>query len=360
MKKNSIKNKIIFITPSFTKGGAEKNILNIINALESKDFDITLIICTNETRYIQLLNKKITIIVLNRTGVLNSIIPLFKQLKKIKPNIVFTSALHLVPPLILLKILCLNRFLKITRIPTLPSNKLERNNIKSKLLNLINNIAISQSDLVIAQTEEMKIEIEDYYQVAEHKIKVIPNLVDIQTILNKSKEPVQYEKKGFTYLASGSLYSVKGFDLLIQAFHQHLQKYPSSYLIILGSESVEKGYKKFLEELIVQLKCTENIRLLGHQDNPYKYYNISDVFVLSSIKEGFPNVVLENLVLNKPVLVTNCVNYGNLIHSNNGIIIQKNSIEALKNGLEQIRFMNQTESSLSNFDYNNWLKTISK
>lgn len=53
--------KILFITPIFSVGEAEKNMLNIINQIKSDEFDIHLIIWTNESDYLQQLNKKINI-----------------------------------------------------------------------------------------------------------------------------------------------------------------------------------------------------------------------------------------------------------------------------------------------------------
>src|SRR5690606_1273531 len=117
------------------------------------------------------------------------------------------------------------------------------------------------------------------------------------------------------------------------------------------------GYKKYLEDLIKELRLVDAVILLGHEENPYKYFNFSNVFVLSSLKEGFPNVVLENLALNKPVIVTDCIDYNGVVNDKNGIIVNKGDVLALAKAMEDIRAIEQKELSFqlsSNFDYNEW------
>lgn len=350
--------KVLFITPSFSKGGAEKNILNIINSLPNNRFKIYLIVCNNQTNYAKQLNKQIELIVLNKISVNKSIVPIINIIKKIKPQLVFTSATHLAMPIILYKLVTFANFKIITRIPSLPSNKLEKKGIKTKALSILNNQLLKKSDFLIAQTLEMKEEIHQYYGAKKEDIIFIPNIVDVQTIKKYALEYVELKKDAFYFVASGSLYSVKGFDILIKSFARVYSTSFDCKLIILGDETVEKGYKKYLEQLIKEHNLMDQVQLLGHQDNPYKYYQFADAFVLSSIKEGFPNVVLENLVLKKPVLVTDCINFDGIINDSNGIVVKKSSVESLASGLTQIRNFIPQKTELTLFNYADWFKKI--
>src|SRR5690606_26657530 len=112
---------------------------------------------------------------------------------------------------------------------------------------------------------------------------------------------------------------------------------------------------------IKELGVCDAVELLGHQENPYKYFKFSNVFVLSSLKEGFPNVVLENLALCKPVIVTDCVDYSGIVNDKNGIIVRKGDVFALTKAMADIRAMEEKELTFklaSNFDYNEWFKSI--
>jgi len=346
--------KIVFLTPTFSRGGAEKNILNIINSLDNT-FAITLIVCTSDIEYTQWINKDIDLIVLNKNSVSKSIPKIIKYILSIRPQIVFTSALHLAVPILFYRLFTRLPFIKITRIPSLPSNKLE---VKSKAwISKFLEKGINLSDVIIAQSDEMNREIVSFYNCESSKVITIGNLVDTNSIFKAAEEKVILSNN-FNFLGSGSLYSVKGFDLLLKAFKLHLQYYPSDQLYILGKESVEKNYEEFLKKLALDLGISNSVQFLGHQSNPYPYYKQTDAFVLSSIKEGMPNVVLENIALGTPVLVTNCINFESIIKPNQGLIIEKNSVSALCKGLKEIRNFKRYTSEVNNFDYNGWFTSL--
>jgi N-acetylgalactosamine-N,N'-diacetylbacillosaminyl-diphospho-undecaprenol 4-alpha-N-acetylgalactosaminyltransferase len=64
--------------------------------------------------------------------------------------------------------------------------------------------------------------------------------------------------------------------------------------------------KDELENQIKTLGLEEKVFLLGKQQNPYKYISKANCFVFSSNYEGFPNVLLEALACNLPIISTDC------------------------------------------------------
>jgi glycosyltransferase involved in cell wall biosynthesis len=73
-------------------------------------------------------------------------------------------------------------------------------------------------------------------------------------------------------------------------------------LVILG----EGPLRAELEGLIASLGLVDDIALPGFQENPYDYMSQSTVFVLSSLFEGFGNVLVDALALGVPVISTRC------------------------------------------------------
>ena len=68
--------------------------------------------------------------------------------------------------------------------------------------------------------------------------------------------------------------------------------------------------------------------LLGFQDNPYKYINISDAFICSSYAEGFSTAAMEALIIGKPIFSVNCSGMSELIgESNAGVIVENTDNE---------------------------------
>lgn len=94
---------------------------------------------------------------------------------------------------------------------------------------------------------------------------------------------------------------------------------------------------------------------MGHKPNPYPYIKASDLFIMSSRTEGFPNVVLEALTLGIPVVASNCVDFKGIIYEGiNGYVVEKNNIESLRIGLKKALTTSFDMSAIciNNFNYN--------
>lgn len=136
-------------------------------------------------------------------------------------------------------------------------------------------------------------------------IKVIYNPVVTFELLQKAKEPLDHSwfARGEppVILGVGRLHRQKDFPTLIRAFALVRQHKPTR-LMILG-----KGPDRYkLEALIKELGLTNEIALPGFVKNPYAYMARAAVFVLSSIYEGFGNVVAEAIAVGTPVVSTDC------------------------------------------------------
>lgn len=359
-----MKKKILFIIPSFIRGGVESVTLNILNSLETTLFDIFFIICCKkgENNLIKYLSSDIQVIELGSQNVRGSLIKMRKEIEKIQPNIIFTSFNHLSLPILLYKMLFKKKYKTVVRINTLPSNKLEQSR-RGKLYGKIFRYVISDADAVIAQTKEMKKDIKNSYKIAPNKVWVIRNLVDSKLILKRSKERASFSIGSdiFSLISIGSLGEVKGFDILIKAVGELVDRgICDIHLYIIGDNRDKNGnYDVYLGELIDKLNLHNYVSLLGYKANPFPYLSKADAFVLSSIKEGFPNVVLEALTLGKPCLVTNCVDFDGIINpSVNGVIVDKGSVMALVEGIVKIREIEGNSIEFANFDYNIWFSKI--
>lgn len=164
-------------------------------------------------------------------------------------------------------------------------------------------------DLVISQTKEMKSEITEYYHVPPDSIQVINNPIDKAFIRQHLEERFEFEHLDYVhFLAVGRVVGQKDFATLIKAFSIVQKHNPQSMLHIVGQYWPDE-YKKELDRLIENLNLTEYVSFEGFQPNPYKYMAASDVFVLSSVYEGLPNVLLEAMYVGIPVVSTRCIPY---------------------------------------------------
>src|SRR5690606_22426234 len=188
----------------------------------------------------------------NKKHARQSIWILCKDLIKTKPNYVFTTSVVVAYLLVLIRTCLFLKYKLIIRIAVPPSEVVHRS-LKSKVLKRINALTLRFSDVVIAQTEYSKQDIIKHYKVSEHKIKVIRNIVDFKMLQSKGNEfiPEEFLENNYNIVAAGALYSVKGFDLLIDSISTLRQKYSNLRLYILGEERYEKGYK---DKLLHQIK----------------------------------------------------------------------------------------------------------
>lgn len=102
-------------------------------------------------------------------------------------------------------------------------------------------------------------------------------------------------------LAVGRLHKQKGYTHLLQAFARVAKQRPS-HLIILG----EGGDREALQDLANSLGIAPYVHFLGYAPNPLAYMRHAAVFVLSSLAEGFGNVIVEALACGTPVISTDC------------------------------------------------------
>lgn len=102
-------------------------------------------------------------------------------------------------------------------------------------------------------------------------------------------------------LAVGRLHKQKGYENLLRAFARVVARRPS-HLVILG----EGDDREELQNLADSLGIASYVHLLGYRSNALAYMRQAAVFVLSSVAEGFGNVVVEALACGAPVVSTDC------------------------------------------------------
>lgn len=168
--------------------------------------------------------------------------------------------------------------------------------------------ALKNSDAMIFNSEYSKQFYLSKYPKDTDKVFSLYNYINVEDINDQAREPVDAEyidflsKHKHTVVSVGRFCKEKGFEYLIEAFDQSRKENPETGLVLVG----DGDYKSKYIEMIERLKLEDHVYFTGFQTNPYKYMKKSSLFVLSSLSEGFPNVLAEAMSLGLPVISTNC------------------------------------------------------
>lgn len=139
---------------------------------------------------------------------------------------------------------------------------------------------------------------------------------------------IKNESNAFTFIFIGRLVRDKGINELISAFHKLSSENQHIRLFLVGV--FEDELDPILPETKRLIESSENIVFVGYQNDVRPYLAASDILVLPSYREGFPNVVLQAGAMGLPCIVTDISGSSEIIIPNrNGIIIPKQNTEAL-------------------------------
>lgn len=176
-------------------------------------------------------------------------------------------------------------------------------NVGGRVRRRLMSVLYPRADCVVALTDHMRRQLMTELRLRGEQIVCIPNPVDRNAIRHKAAEPVDDawldQQDTPLILGSGRLSRQKDFATLIRAFASIRTQRPAR-LAILG----EGPERAALEALGEELCPGGDLHLPGFTGNPYAWMRRCALFVLSSRWEGHPNVVLEALSLQRPVVMT--------------------------------------------------------
>lgn len=186
--------------------------------------------------------------------------------------------------------------------------------------------ALSCIDMNIACSTIVNQSYRDVFGV--QNVKTINNMIDLEKVHQLKNQEIEFEidSNKINLITVARFHRQKGIDRLIEAF-SYVKNQCNLYIIGDG-ELNEALHKKAKEQQVDHL-----IHWLGIKVNPYKYMSKMDLFVLSSLYEGYPTIVVESLTCGVPVLATKVAGIEEQILDNKNGMIVENSLEALVDAL---------------------------
>ncbi len=320
---------LLFVMDHLGTGGAEYQLVELLNGLNREDFELNLFL--TEGGGIRLKDLKDDVKVFGFIGerrrkTLRALLELRKTIKKLNPHLII-SWLEYSTLLTSLALIGLKK-LHIANIrgnlDYIYSEEVKFGPLKKLLLKF----AYKSAHILVFNSLEVAKKIKWLHN---KKYFVIYNIFHIERVSQlPSKEEIRqklnFRKNLFYIIYVGSLVKRKGVDLLIEAFKK--LKSENLRLLIVGKGQLEHSLREISKEDL-------RIEFLGYKENAISYIKASHLFVLPSFSEGVPNVLIEALACETPILATDVDGIPEIIiHKRNGFLIKPGSIELLKEAME--------------------------
>ncbi|GGK05798.1 glycosyl transferase [Lentibacillus kapialis] len=175
-----------------------------------------------------------------------------------------------------------------------------------KLYRTIIKHLFQRADLIVPVSRHISNDLQEHFNIDPTNINVITNHYEIKTIRKQAAAPIakthHHLFDGPVVVTSGRLSEQKGQWHLLRAFKNVKMMIPDVTLVILGAGKLEP----YLTQLARDLAIQDDVHLLGFRDNPFRYVQRANVFVLPSLYEGFPNVLCEAMACRTPVIAADC------------------------------------------------------
>lgn len=262
---------------------------------------------------------------------------IFLKIRTIKPEIVQVQAISIGLPAFLAK--------KILKIPFIIWGRGSDVYLPGRFTRIISKPILHNADAVLALTEDMRQKMKG---IANREIFVVPNGINLEQFTGGSS-PIAKENGVQNILFVGRLHPVKGVQYLIRAMENVLEEIPDAKLILVGNGE-ERGN---LEALSIQLGVQKSVQFVGvvPHEKVHSYMQQADIFVLPSLSEGFPGVILEAMACGLPVIATRVGGIMDIIVEGvNGYLIDEMRPDAIS---EKLLFLSRNKQIKRKISQNN-------
>lgn len=343
--------KILFVTESLNIGGMEKVLVDIANALVQRNYDVTILLYmpNSKDNLQKQLDPKIKLIlkerkpfkIFRKTPYIRRYYRNYKWEKRTSARSLYKYyvgkarydveiAFYRGPSIKIISGSTNRSSKKIAWVHT--DFKLCDPKSITHFFNNLEEVksAYKKFDKIVCVSNKAK---ESFIDVigCKEETTTIYNMIPVEDIIQKSKEPCTQRKQRFTIITVGRFVEAKGYDRLLRVTKRLNEANFSFDMWFVGYGRKEDELKTY-----AQNNHLENVKFLGYQENPYSYMAQADLFICSSVREGFSLVVAEAMACGLPVISTKCTGPTEILNNGEYGILVENDEEAIYEGLKSI------------------------
>ena len=354
-----MKKKVIFVTKALWIGGIETALINLLNHIDYKKYEVTLLTLHGVLELRDNINSKCRVLSADREKIYS-----FKERYKYirlyhlteqadNPSTLHKAFLWLIPAIKYVEnrlYICYIRkclrgehfdtcviFSDVTAEIAIRAVSADRYLMyyhHGAMRHVYHDhIAYRKCEKIIAVSENQADELKKFVPTVADKITVIHNLTDVDGIRKKANQPTEevFDPQRFHIVTVGRVSHEKGIDIAVR----------------VCAKLVENGYRKIcwwiigegpvineIRSLIAELRVACYIKLVGKKENPYPYIRQADLYVQPSRFESFGLTMLEAMILGKTVIATMTAGAKEILLQRKDSIICVKNIEELISAVE--------------------------
>lgn len=297
--------RVAIYLASLEGGGAERAMVDVANGLRAQGLTTDLVVIRDEGPWRRLVSPNVRLVAIGSRRTLSGFVKLLRYLRRDRPDIVVANGTS---PIILAMVArpFTPGLVVIARIGVnLSAGKLSRKNLRTRIVRHAQASLALRADAIITNSAGSSADMVANLAASPDKVHTIHNPVVGPSLAEEASKPVEhpwFRSEGTPIiLSAGRLERPKDHATLIRAFALMAQQ-RDGRLVVLG-EGTERWN---LVRLTHQLGVAHRVDFPGFHANPFSFMPKSRLFVLSSIQEGMPNVLIQAMACGTPVVSTDC------------------------------------------------------
>ena len=212
---------------------------------------------------------------------------------------------------------------------------------------LLNKILVRRLNYVVSVTKQCALDFVQTFKYDSHKNQIIPIGFEKKEILSFPQDLQALKKNTPLLLHVGGFTFEKNHVGLISIFEKIRLKYPQALLLLVGSGKLEPE----IHQLVQQRNLGDSVHILGYRTDVLEIMKGVDVFVLPSIIEGLPGVILEAMYCKIPVVAYNVGGISEVVKPDEtGWLVDKGDESGFVTAIEEALNKDKT-SQISNKAY---------
>lgn len=338
--------KILCALPQVTGGGAERFLITFLNTIDRTKYQPVVVLAKRGGGFDNEIPEDISTYILSEhsllpnllifAGPLRYMITLINLIRQIKPDAIvsFGSLFNGVVTLSAYLSNYLNPILIVEAIHQ-TSEISTHSGINKLLRKIFLRWTYPLASKVIAVSEDVAYDLREHFNIVNN-LTVIHYGVNLNAVQKLAEEPVNHEwlndsRMHKVIVACGRFVEQKGFVYLLHA----ISKIAQDVKLILIGDGEEK---QLLEAKVKELEISDRVDMIGYRRNPFAYISKADAFILPSLWEGLPIMLIEVLSLNIPIVACDCPTGPRIILENGecGVLVPIKNAAMLADNIEMI------------------------